>query len=158
MISGEKSMDESRYGEDARIKLDQIRENIRIAKLETLLAKSPESMIIGDPYEDPETVQVWVPSTSGTHQSMRRDGYVSDGNNHEVLDVTSYSDDCCVTASEATKADVAWKAGDVLITNADWEENRPALILPGRNAPIEWVGEALSRHFGTAVSLAMPAV
>jgi hypothetical protein len=153
MASIEIGDSQRQYGEGSRAKLDQVRESRRIIALEKLVAISPDSMIIGDPYERPETVKAWIPSTGGSPGSMRRDGYITDGYSHEVLDVTSLSDDCCVSVTEAAEAGENWGEGTVLITNIDWEENRPALVVPRSNASMELVTEALSRHFETAVSL-----
>jgi len=159
MISAETGMNQRQYGDGARAKLDQIKENRRIERLEAALALSSEVMLIGDPYEAPETVKAWVPwtSVSGKNVPPRRDGYVTDGNNNTTLDVASPSDDCCVTAAEAGHANIAWADGDVLITNPNWEENRPALIVPEDGVSIRQVGEALGRYFGTNVELAAQA-
>lgn len=156
MISAETGMSQKQYGEGARAKLDQVKENRRIDGLEAALKLSSEVILIGDPYEAPEGVKAWVPWTSvlDGHVPPRRDGYVTDGDHKRTLDVASPNDDCCVTATEAGRAGVAWADGNVLITNPNGEENRPALVVPEDGVTIERVSEALSRYFGANVELA----
>jgi len=110
-----------------------------------------ESVIVGDVGKNPDKVILWSPRYRATGQ-IRVDGYVTDGVEHDVLDIAGQSDSCCVSPKEAAQADEAWREGGVLITNPNWEDNRPALVLPRRSVSAQWIGEALSRHYQTLVS------
>lgn len=105
-----------------------------------------EAVIIGDLETTPQDVKLWLPRFKARGQG-RVDGYLTDGNEHEVLDVASHGDRCCVSPEEAVQADETWSEGSVLATNMNWEDNRPALVLPRRSVSAQWIGEALSRHY-----------
>jgi hypothetical protein len=113
-----------------------------------------EAVVVGDlASEHPEDVKLWYPRTNWSDgRSMRVDGYYTDGVNHEVLDITGTVDKCCVTTEQAAQADAAWHEGQVLHTNANWEDDRPALVLAQPRISNPAMGEALSRHFQTTVS------
>jgi hypothetical protein len=112
-----------------------------------------EAIVIGDLDADPETVRLWRPFTSGSEHSIRRDGQLIDvGGEYQVLDIVSHRDTCCVDDEQVAAAGDAWFDGGVLLIDAEEPINCPALLLPRRNIPAEWVGEALGRHFQTTVS------
>ncbi len=122
-----------------------------IGEFTSRLAK--EAVVVGDLKTDPEGIRLWRPFTTGSGRSTRRDGQIIDtSGEYQVLDIASQGDSCCVTRDQATQADEAWRAGEVLLIDHEEPVNCPALLLPRRNVPAQWIGEALGRHFQAPVS------
>jgi hypothetical protein len=182
MTTGEKPLGQRKLRQSARAKLAQLAqhraesgfnydEDVRNA-LSSVIAASRkarpvtteefrghlalEGVVIGNLATDPDSVKLWRPTgqIEGSPSISRRDGRIIDTEESEAvaLHIASRGDTCCVSFQEATEADKIWEDGGVLITNPNSENNWPALVLPRRNVPIAWIGEALSRHFNTQVS------
>lgn len=99
---------------------------------------------------DEESPRMWVPHTKPTTgKSMRRDGYLSDGDSHEGFDVASTRDACCVNEDEEALAKTAWLQGNVHAMEEP--DGGVTLVVPESNITEPVLTEAFERHFSSNI-------
>ena len=110
------------------------------------------AVILGDITSAPNGTRpkLWVPHTSGdAHTFLRRDGYLTDGETHEGLDVTSLGDKESLTVEKEVFAIEAWRKGEVLVSGAAGEDVPTLVIAKPRLTP-SILATGLKRYFAQA--------
>lgn len=111
------------------------------------------AVILGDITAEPNGTRpkLWVPQTSGSaHTFLRRDGYLTDGETHEGLDVTSLGDKESVTAEKEVFAIEAWRKGEVLVSDGTSREDVPTLVIAKPRLTPAILATGLKRYFAQA--------
>lgn len=105
------------------------------------------SVVLGDfGDEEGRPVTLWVHEEGIEAAPRRRDGYVTDGVKHTILDVVSVGAQG-VDRFERHRADINWHQGGVASNFLNADGRGMKLFVPEPGVSLELAEEALRRHF-----------